>query len=264
MHSLGCNRKIKIMAKKTLSTKEIDLITRLEFEGKEIYTRKEINFFCGNMEKGAYLIKKLLEKKRLRKIVKNTYLFIPMRAPQGIWAGNEYVIAKALINGAKYYIGYSSVFNSYGFTEQVAQMMHVVNDKYSVNKTVGGIRYKLIKVLSDRIYGLETRRISREDIAFASKERALLDTFEFYNVKKASAILTEQLNNIDLAVFVDYVGRYPVQIIRRRIGFFLEKLGVLQKKLDKIDSGQKGYSFLYDTDSKRGKTNKKWRIIING
>jgi len=246
MHSLGCNRKIKIMAKKTLSTKEIDLITRLEFEGKEIYTRKEINFFCGNMEKGAYLIKKLLEKKRLRKIVKNTYLFIPMRAPQGIWAGNEYVIAKALINGAKYYIGYSSVFNSYGFTEQVAQMMHVVNDK------------------SDRIYGLETRRISREDIAFASKERALLDTFEFYNVKKASAILTEQLNNIDLAVFVDYVGRYPVQIIRRRIGFFLEKLGVLQKKLDKIDSGQKGYSFLYDTDSKRGKTNKKWRIIING
>ncbi len=256
--------KLKIMTKKTLSAKEIDLITRLEFEGKEIYTRKEINFFCASRQKGAYLIKKLLEKKRLRKIIKNTYLFIPMKAPQGRWTGNEYLIAKALINEAKYYIGYSSVFNSYGFTEQVAQMIHVVNDKYSIKKTVDGIRYKLIKVLPDRIYGLETRKISREDIVFASKERALLDTFEFYNVKKASSILTKQLKNIDVAVFVDYVARYPVQIIRRRIGFFLEKLGVSQKILNKINIGQKGYSFLYDTEAKIGKSNKKWRIIING
>lgn len=254
----------KIIVKKTLSAKETDLITRLEFEGKEIYPREEINFFCGNIQKGAYLIKKLLEKKRLRKIIKNAYLFIPMKAPQGIWAGNEYVIAKALINRAKYYIGYSSVFNSYGFTEQVAQMIHVVNDRYSINKTVDGVRYKLIKVLPDRIYGLETRKISREDVVFASKERALLDTFEFYDVKKASDILAEQIKNIDLTVFVDYVARYPVQIIRRRIGFFLGKLGVSQEMLNKIGVGQKGYSPLYDTETKKGRVNQEWRIIING
>ncbi|OGX32668.1 MAG: hypothetical protein A3I43_03290 [Omnitrophica WOR_2 bacterium RIFCSPLOWO2_02_FULL_50_19] len=183
--------KANIIAKKTLSTKEIDLLTRLEFEGKEIYTKEEIIFFCGNRQKGSYLIKKLLEKKRLRKIIKNVYLFIPMKAPGGKWAGNEYVIAKALVSGAKYYIGYSSVFNSYGFTDQVAQMIHVVNNKYSLNKNVGGIRYKLIKVLSDRIYGMETRRINREDIVFASKERALIDAFDFYGVKKGFNILTE-------------------------------------------------------------------------
>jgi len=254
----------KIMAKKTLSAKEIDLITRLEFEGKEIYTREEINLFCGNIQNGAYLIKKLLEKKRLRKIIKNTYLFIPMKAPGGKWAGNEYMIAKALVNGAKYYIGYSSVFNSYGFTEQVAQMIHVVNDRYSINKTVGGVRYKLKKVLPDRIYGLETRRISREDVVFASKERALLDTFEFYDVKKASAILAEQIKNIDMIVFVNYVARYPVQLIRRRMGYFLESLGVSRKLLGKIDTGIKGYSFLYDTDIKKGKIDKRWRVIVNG
>ncbi len=256
--------KQKIISKKTLSSKEIDLMTRLEFEGKEIYTRKEINFYCASSQKGNYLIKKLLEKKRLRKIIKNTYLFIPMKAPQGKWAGNEYLIAKALVNGAKYYIGYSSVFNSYGFTEQIAQMIHIINDKYSIKKIVDGVRYKLIKVLPDRIYGLETRRISREDIVFASKERALLDTFEFYDVKKAYSILTEQFENIDMAVFVDYAARYPVQTIRRRIGFFLESLGASQKMLNKINAGQKGYSFLYDTKVKNGKINKKWRIIING
>ncbi len=247
-----------------LTANEINLLTRFEYEGKDVYTRSDIISFCGDENKVDYLIRRLLIKKRLKTIVKNVYLFIPMKAPQGKWAGNEYVIAKALVRGANYYIGYSSVFNSYGFTEQVAQMIHAVNDKYSIKKTVSGVRYKLIKVLPDRIYGLENRKISREDIIFASKERALLDTFEFYDVKKASTILAEQLKNIDVILFVDYVVQYPVQIIRRRIGFFLENLGVSKKILNKIDVGQKGYSFLYDTEAKKGKVNKKWRIIING
>jgi len=50
-------------------------------------------------------------------------------------------------------------------------MIHVVNDKYSIRKTVGGVRYKLIKVLPDRIYGLETRRISKEDIFLLPKKK---------------------------------------------------------------------------------------------
>lgn len=256
--------KPKIIAKKTLSAKEIDLLSRLEFEGKEIYTKKDITLFCGGRQKSDYLIKKLLEKKRLRKIIKNAYLFIPMKAPGGKWAGNEYVIAKALARGANYYIGYSSVFNSYGFTDQVAQMIHVVNDKYSIKKNISGIRYKLIKVLSDRIYGLETRRINREDIVFASKERALIDTFDFYGVRKGSSILTEQLSKMDTAVLVDYVARYPVQVIRRRMGYFLERLGVPQKLLSKINVGIKGYSFLFDTEAKKGKTDNRWRVIVNG
>jgi predicted transcriptional regulator of viral defense system len=256
--------KLEIITKMTLSTKEIDLLSRLEFEGKEVYTREEINFFCGNKQKSAYLIKKLLEKKRFRKIVKNVYFFIPIKAPGGRWAGNEYVIAKALARRANYYIGYSSVFNSYGFTDQVAQMIHIVNDKYSLKKDFGGIRYKLIKVLSDRLYGLETRRIGKEDIVFVSKERALIDAFDFYGVKKGLDILTEQLSKMDVPVLVDYIARYPVCAIRRRMGYFLERLGAPQKLLSKIDVGIKGYSFLYDTEAKKGKIDKRWRIIVNG
>ncbi len=256
--------KPKIINYSGLSSREIDLLSRLEYEGKEIYTRADITSFCGDKRQANYLIKRLSTKKRLRNIVKNVYLFIPMKAPQGKWAGNEYVIAKALVRGANYYIGYSSVFNSYGFTDQVAQMIHVVNEKYSLEIKVGNIRYKLIKVLPDRMYGLQTRRINKEDIVFASKERALIDAFDFYGVKKGFSILTEQLNNMDIAILVDYIARYPVQILRRRMGYFLEKLGVSLKLLAKIKVETKGYSLLYDTEIKKGKIDKRWRIIING
>ena len=67
---------MKIKTIKTLSAKEVELLTRLEFEGKEIYTRQEIVSFCESKQRAAYLIKKLLEKKRLRTILKNVYFLI--------------------------------------------------------------------------------------------------------------------------------------------------------------------------------------------
>lgn len=256
--------KTEISRFKTLSAKEIELLNRLEFEGKEIYTRENIISFCANKQKATYLIKKLLEKKRLRKVVKNVYLFVPMKAPGGQWAGNEYLIAKSLARGACYYIGYSAVFYSYGFTDQVSQLIHVVNDKYSMRKTIFGVRYQLIKALPNRLYGLETRKIKNEDVVFPKKERAMIDAFEFYDVKKAYSILSSQIGKLNMPVFIEYLSQYPVQKIRRRIGYFLEKLGISKKLLEKIDVGQKGYSSLYDSGSNKGKIDKAWRLIING
>jgi len=249
---------------KTLSAKEVELLTRLEYEGKDIYTSKDVVSFCRDKQRALYLIRKLLTKKRLKKIVKNVYLFVPMKAPGGQWTANEYLIAKALTRGAFYYIGYSTVFSPYGFTDQVAQVICIANDKYSLSKSIFGIKYKMIKVLPNRLYGFETRKIKGEEVAFSKKERALIDVFEFYDVKKASNILADQASKIDMPVFIDYLSQYPVQKIRRRIGYFLDKLGANRRLLAKIDIGKTGYSTLYDGGSNKGKIDNKWRLIING
>lgn len=256
--------KPKINISNGFTSKEIELISRLEYERKEVYTKENIFSFFGDKYNTDYLISRLLIKKRLRPIVKNVYLFIPMKAPRGIWSGNEYIIAKALSRGAKYYIGYSAVFNSYGFTDQVSQMIHIVNEKYSLMKKFEGIKYKLIKVLPNRLYGLDKRIINNEEIFFSSRERSLIDVFEFYNVKQAFMILSEQMKKVNLVSLTNSIVKYPVQIIRRRIGYFLDKLKVDQKLLKKIDVGIKGYSYLYDSNEKKGKVNKRWRLIING
>ena len=248
----------------SFSALEIGLLTRLEYEGKEIYTREEITSFCKTKPKASYLIKKLLEKKRLRKVIKNIYLLVPMKAPGGQWAGNEYVIAKALARGADYYIGYSPVFSSYGFTDQVARVIYVINDRYSAKKDIFGTAYKMVKVLSDRLYGLEGRRIGNEFVVFPKKERAMIDVFEFFAVDRAADILDKQLKRLNLLLFIEYVAQYPVRIIRRRIGYLLEQLGIRRKLLNKIKVGENGYSPLYGELSGRGKICKRWRIIING
>lgn len=248
---------------KSLSGKEIELLTRLEYEGKEIYNRREIISFCKDKKEAKYLIKKLLEKSRLKKIIKNCYFFVPMKAPKGQWHPNEYLVAKALARKSKYYIGYSTVFSSYGFTDQIAQIIHIINDKYSEQKRIFGVMYKLKKVLPNRLYGFEKRKIKNEEVNFPKKERALIDLFEFYDVRRAYKILQKQLKNLDISLLVDYLSRYPTQSIRRRIGYILGELGV-NENLDRVDPGVKGYTPLYDTGSKKGKIDKRWRIIING
>lgn len=255
---------MKINKTRTLSAPEIELLTQLEFEGKEIYTRKEIISFCKDKQNAAYLIKKLLEKKRLRKIIKNIYLLVPMKASQGRWMANEYLISKALAREASYYIGYSTVFNSYGFIDQVAQLVHIVNDRYSMSKNIFGVGYRLIKVLPNRLYGLQKRKINNEEVVFSKKERAIIDVFEFYNVNRAFNILRSQMNNLDIDVLLKYVAQYPVQSIRRRIGYFLDQLSISENILNKIEVGDKGYSPLYYNRSNKGKINKRWRLIING
>jgi len=255
---------MKINKVRTLSAPEIELLTRLEFEGKEIYTRKEIISFCKDKQNAVYLIKKLLEKKRLRKIIKNIYLLVPMKAPQGRWTANEYLISKALAREASYYVGYSTVFNSYGFIGQVAQLVHIVNDRYSMSKDIFGVGYKLIKVLPNRLYGLQKRKINNEEVVFPKKERAMIDVFEFYNVNRAFNILRSQMNNLDIDILLKYVAQYPVQSIRRRIGYSLDQLSINENILNKIDVGKKGYSPLCYGRSNKGKINKRWRLIING
>jgi len=249
---------------RSLSAREVELLTRLEFEGKEIYARQELLSFCRSRKESDYLIKKLLEKRRLKKIIKNIYFFVPMKAPAGQWKANEYLIAKALVRQAAYYIGYSAVFNSYGFSEQAAQLIHVVNDRYSMRKTIFGVSYKLIKVKPNRLYGLQKRRINNEDVVFPEKERAMIDVFEFYDTGAAYKILRGRINSLNTELFIKYVAQYPVQTTRRRIGYFLQQLGVGKDALKKIEVGRKGFSPLYNNRPRKGKIHKDWMLIVNG
>jgi len=76
--------------------------------------------------------------------------------------------------------------------------------------------------------------------------------------------LRSQMNNLDIDVLLKYVAQYPVQSVRRRIGYFLDQLDISKNLLNKIDVGEKGYSPLYYSRSNKGKINKRWRLIING
>ena len=88
-------KEIKEVAKIAgLSSKEVSIISWLEFYQKYFFTSKDIAFFFDNKRAIYRIIEKLLRKKRMIKLNKNKYYLIPIKARTGKWSEHEFKILK--------------------------------------------------------------------------------------------------------------------------------------------------------------------------
>jgi len=255
---------------KGLSKDEIYLISRSDFEKQKLITKEYTEKLFGSSKKVANILDRLTRKGRLIQIERGKYIVVPIKAPNQLWVPNEYITAKLWMGDIPYYIGYFTMYNYWGFTEQIPQTMFVLNTKKSCTKTIGNVRYKAIKIDKRKYFGIKTVKIEDDFVCISDKERTLVDFIykpigSFGNVER---ILKDNLNKIDIEKFIRYLIAFPVLSVRKRAGYFLEKLNCRKsslKKLQKTIGNKTSYVALNPSSSSRkGKVNKDWRIIIDG
>ena len=252
-----------------LSKDELYLISRAEFEKQSLITTSFAQKLFSDTNKASKVIASLTRKGRMIRLEKGKYLVVPLKAPNQQWMPNEFVVAGLWMGTIPYYIGYFTAYNYWGFTEQIPQTVFVLNTKKSYKKTIGNVRYEAIKISNDKYYGIQKMRIEERDIFISDKERTLVDFIckplgSFDNIQ---AVLKQNLGKIDLKKFIGYLNRFPVISVRKRAGFFLEKLKVKNIWLAPLKKGigqEETYVVLDPANqSRRGKINKDWKIIVN-
>lgn len=252
-----------------LSKDELYLLSRAEYERQKLITTRFAQKLFSDKNKASRVLVFLTRKGRLIQLEKGKYLPVPMKAPHQQWMPNEFVVASLWMSGTPYYIGYFNMYHYWGFTEQVPQQVFVLNLKKSCQKTMANILYKAIKISEKKYYGLKKIRIEDQEVTISDKERTLVDFIynpigSFDNVQKT---LRENLSKIDLEKFMKYLKRFPVVSVRKRAGYFLQKLGCknsLLAKLKKSIGKEKTYVVLDPAvKSRKGKMNKEWKIIVN-
>lgn len=254
---------------KSLSKNELYLISRAEFEKQEIITTKYVRKLFGGSKKAANILDKLTRKGRLIQIERGKYIVVPIKAPNQLWAPNEFITAKLWMGDTPYYIGYFTMYNYWGFTEQIPQTVFVLNTKKSCVKTIGNVRYKAVKIDKKKYYGIKKIKIDREFVCISDKERTLVDfiynpigTFE--NVRK---VLDYNLKRVNIDKFIRYLISFPVISVRKRAGYILERLNCQNfqlRRLQKTIGNKTTYIVLNPANpSRRGNINKDWRIIVN-
>jgi len=134
------NRKIKFNQEKIeikevakiagLSSKEVSVISWLEFYQKYFFTSNDISFFFDEKRTLYRIIGKLLKKKRIIKLNKNKYYLVPIKARTGKWSEHEFIMIDELCNSGEYYIGGWSAANYWGLTDQIPSWI----DVYTTNK----------------------------------------------------------------------------------------------------------------------------------
>lgn len=258
--------------KKYFGPKETEVIARLSYEKVTIITKEQFdNFFSFDPALKNQLIFRLKKKGVLAPIKKGVYIFSPLEAGPAGRNVNEFQIPSTLFPKGNYYVGYSVMYNYYGFTDQIFQTMYLLNTSMQREKVIGDIRFKLIKISPRRMYGLEKIRINNARVIVSNRERTLVDLIYFYKpvggLKRALEILKEQVINkkIDVKKFIKYSSQFPSISTRKRIGLILDKCGLESKELKPLIKSIENTSLvtLYNTKSRKGTINKKWRIIEN-
>jgi len=248
--------------------KEAEFVARLSYEKKTVVSAEEIDgFLPADFKYRKQFVYTLKRKRILTPIKRGVYVFTPLDSITTGTRINEFLIPPIFFPRKNYYIGYSTMFNYYGFTEQIFQTVYVLNTSLCREKVICGMAYKFVKVSESRLYGSENITVQGVSVAVSSKERTLVDLIYFNKpvggIAPAVQILKEivQKKKCDIRKLVELASRFPNVTTRKRIGLALDELGIkgaiLKPLIESVD--KTAISSL--TGSRKGPLNTTWRIL---
>jgi len=249
---------------------ETQIIARLSYEKKTFITAKELDelFNLSPIER-AKIVFRLKKKNILIPVKRGVYIFSPLEAGPGGIGIDEMLIPPLYFSKNNYYIGYSTMFNYYGFTEQLFQTVYVLNISFTREKIICGIKFKFLKIPGNRMYGLQKIQVKDTEVIVSDKERTLVDLLYFYKpvggIKVASEIFKKAVDEkqCNIKKIINYAYKFPNVTLRKRVGIMLEELGIDESLLRPLAKTIKKTAISSLNKSRKGKINKKWRVIVN-
>jgi len=258
--------------KQYLSPRETEVIARLSYEKASLITQEQFDRYF-NFPKSVRdkVIFRLKKRGILNPIKRGVYFYSPLESGPAGSNMNEFLVPPVFFPKGNYYVGYSTMYNYYGFTDQIFQVMCILNTSLQREKTIGGMRFKMIKISAKRMYGTETITIRDTKVCVSDRERTLVDLIYFPEpvggLKTAFEILKEQARakKTNTAKLIKYAAQFPNPSLRKRIGFFLEEAGIEDDALKPLLNSIKKSSLvtLYPSKSRAGRINNKWKVIEN-
>lgn len=210
------------------------------------------------------------------RLKRGLYLFPPRLPVGGVWNPGEYIVLRELMkacgNGRYQFCGWS-VFNRYGFTEQVPTRVYAYNNRLSGDRTIGGQEFTFIKVSDDRLGAtVKSQAPDGAEIVLPTKARALMDAvYDWSRFASLPAAYTwiRQTVRADRRLagqLVQTTCRYGNQGTIRRIGYLLDELcprsawrGCMRKSLRQSPS----LIPLVPGRPARGSVNRDWGVVVN-
>lgn len=251
--------------------KEIEVISRLSYEKTNVITKEQFDELFKKSLLTRQIIYQLRKKGILKPINKGVYYFSPIESGPNGRRINEFLIPSILFPKGNYYLGFGTMYNYYGFTEQIFQTFYVLNTSIQRERIIDGKQFKLRKVKESKLYGLTKITIRDSDVIVSDRERTLIDLIYFPDpvggLTKAFEIFTGQIKKkkADIKKIIRYAIRFPNITTRKRIGFVLETCGVSSQLLKPLRENLKDTSLitLYGSKSRKGSINTTWKVIVD-
>lgn len=254
---------------KTLGPEGAKLLTDLTKNNQVVFSIEDAAIILKKQKSKVWgLLKDLTKKGWLHRIEKGKYLMLPLGvSPEQPYIEHHFIIASKLIH--PYYIGYWSMLNYYGYTEQLSNTVFIASIKRKKETTIAGVNYKFISLPEYKMFGLVDIVISNVNIRTSDREKTIIDCLdhpEFCGgIVEAAKGLWSAREDIDFTKLVAYSEKIGNSAVAKRLGYLLETLH-LREKIE-IESLQriiaKGFSPLDPLLPKEGRTISRWNLILN-
>ena len=230
---------------------------------KKIFTMDDAEKLSSASRNVLKVILSRLEKKGwIERVEPGKYMVIPLGSEKGKYTLHEFVIGGLLVDPC--IISYWSALNHYGFTEQIPITVFIQTStrKKHQDIKVFGVRYKIIRIKKEKIFGLKKEWFEDTQITITNKEKTIIDCLDKPQhaggiIEIAKALKTKDYDIKKLARYAQEINNTGVI---RRLGYLCDILQI-SIGLPKIDA--RNYLYLDPTLQNKGETNGKWQLYIN-
>lgn len=237
---------------------EFKILEHLDDYGLDIFSVNQLL----TINEPLYLIRRslsrLVELGHIKKIEKGKYCKHNFN--------DAFVIGSFLVN--KGGIAYWSAMNFHGLTEQIPNVVFVQTDQWKKNKFIFGVSYKFIQVKNEKLTGYKTEGYGNHQFTITDIEKTIVDSFDmpehsggypeiikaFSQAKLNSRKLVKYCKATDSIALVKRLAYLSEILSKPEMEYFIDyALSIKNER----------YTPLIPGLQQKGKTNKRWHIIVN-
>jgi len=163
------------------------------------------------------------------------------------------------------YLSCWTALRYHNLTEQLPKEIFLITPKSRKKKIVkfNGTQIFFIKTKPEYFFGYNKENYKDADIFIADKEKTIIDTvlFKKASFSEISEIVKNNMENLDFSLMTEYLIKINNKNMIKRFGFLFDSLNIESNKLRRFINYN--YIILDYAVLKKGKKNKKWRVIEN-
>jgi predicted transcriptional regulator of viral defense system len=257
---------------KTIGPRTAQLTTALYEAGQTIFTHDDVEHITGLSPASARsLIRHAVGRGVVSRLEPGLFVLVPPELGRVTeFAGNPYLIVRQLAACAEYFISHSSAMELHGMVTQPQFVIFSSAAKRLRNRVIHGVEFRFVFVRRDRVFGVATQWISKQDsVRVSDLERTVIDGLHLPvycgGITEVAKGLWMRRAEIKPSTLIKFALRLGNGAVLRRLGFLLVQYGLAApNELRRIRKALSStYALLDPSLPAEGPYVSAWRLRVN-
>ena len=259
------------MYTKTLGAESASLITSLAAQGQTVFSIADAQALSAKSYSVILKeLRRLIDAGWVVKLSAGLYALVPLSAgSDAIPEANRYVIARALIQPAPYYLSHDSALELHNMLTRPVTTVTITSSRRLNNRTVLKMPYRFIYAKDENLWGFAPMWVANnEQVQVSDLERTILDGLArpdlCAGVSEVATGLWMRQDDLNWEKLVSYARKLNNHAVAKRLGYLLELYGIGLSAIDPLQSiiGA-SYALLDPLLPAEGAFLARWRLRIN-